>query len=140
MMSGYGTRKCGRRLLRANGYAYDSMHRLTSVTYPMGAYASVTPSKTYVYDSATVNGTAMVNVTNRLAEAYTGPMAGKQPTWVSVIRREAKPRTHISGRRTQAREIMCTSMRPTGRTDCWMRSRRAWRSVDEHTLSTKCRA
>ena len=35
--------------------AYDSMHRLKSVTYPMGAYASVTPSKTYVYDAATVN-------------------------------------------------------------------------------------
>jgi YD repeat-containing protein len=40
-------------------YAYDALHRLTGVTYPSGGYSSVTPSKTYVYDSATVNNATM---------------------------------------------------------------------------------
>jgi YD repeat-containing protein len=53
-------------------YAYDLLHRLTSVTYPSGGYASVTPAKTYVYDSATVDGTSMSYAKSRLAEAYTG--------------------------------------------------------------------
>jgi RHS repeat-associated protein len=52
-------------------YAYDLLHRPTSVTYS-GGYAGVTPSKHYVYDSATVNGQTMTNAANRLAEAYTG--------------------------------------------------------------------
>ena len=53
-------------------YAYDLLHRLTSVTYPSGGYAGVTPAKTYVYDSATVDGTSMSYAKSRLAEAYTG--------------------------------------------------------------------
>ena len=53
-------------------YTYDSLHRQTSVTYPSGSYAGVTPAKTFVYDSATVNGVAMANAKGRLAEAYTG--------------------------------------------------------------------
>jgi len=52
--------------------AYDALHRNTSITYPSGSYASVTPSKTFVYDSATVNSVAMANAKGRLAEAYTG--------------------------------------------------------------------
>ena len=52
-------------------YAYDKMHRLTSVTYPSGSYASVTPSKYFVYDSATVDSVAMSNAKSRMAEAYT---------------------------------------------------------------------
>jgi RHS repeat-associated protein len=53
-------------------YAYDALHRQTSITYPSGPYASpVTPSKYFVYDSATVNSVAMANVKSRLAEAYT---------------------------------------------------------------------
>jgi RHS repeat-associated protein len=52
---------------------YDALHRLTSITYPSGTYASSTPAKTFVYDSATVNGQAMSNAMGRLAEAYTGP-------------------------------------------------------------------
>jgi RHS repeat-associated protein len=52
-------------------YAYDALHRMTSVTYPSGSYASVTPSRYLVYDSATVNSVAMTNVKSRLAEAYT---------------------------------------------------------------------
>jgi hypothetical protein len=52
-------------------YAYDLLHRPTSVTYS-GGYAGVTPSKHYVYDSATVNGQPMTNAANRLAEAYAG--------------------------------------------------------------------
>ena len=59
----YGTVTC---------YAYDALHRLTGVTYPSGGYSSVTPSKTYVYDSATVNSTPMAYAMGRLAEAYTG--------------------------------------------------------------------
>ncbi len=50
--------------------AYDSMHRPTSVTYS-GGYASSTPQKHFVYDSATVNSVVMANVKNRLANAYT---------------------------------------------------------------------
>jgi RHS repeat-associated protein len=53
-------------------YAYDAMHRLTSVTYPSGGYSSVTPAKYYVYDSATVDSVAMSYAKSRLAEAYTG--------------------------------------------------------------------
>ena len=51
---------------------YDALHRITSIAYPSGIYASVTPSKTFVYDSATVNSVAMANAKGRLAEAYTG--------------------------------------------------------------------
>jgi RHS repeat-associated protein len=50
---------------------YDLLHRNTSVTYPSGTDASVTRSKYFVYDSATVNGVAMTNAKGRLAEAYT---------------------------------------------------------------------
>ncbi len=49
---------------------YDALHRLTSTTYS-GTYASVTPSKYFVYDSATVNSVAMVNARTHVAEAYT---------------------------------------------------------------------
>jgi RHS repeat-associated protein len=52
-------------------YTYDALHRKLSVTYPSGSYASVTPSKYFVYDSATVNGVAMANTKSRVAEAYT---------------------------------------------------------------------
>jgi YD repeat-containing protein len=51
-------------------YAYDALHRLTSVTYPSGGYSSVTPAKYYVYDSATVDSAAMSYAKSRLAEAY----------------------------------------------------------------------
>ena len=51
-------------------FAYDALHRMTSTTYT-GTYASVTPNRYFVYDSATVNSVAMVNAKTRLAEAYT---------------------------------------------------------------------
>jgi len=51
-------------------YAYDTLHRPTSITYS-GPYATNTPNKYFVYDSASVNGVTMVNARNRLAEAYT---------------------------------------------------------------------
>ena len=51
-------------------YAYDTLHRPTSLTYS-GPYSSSTPNKYFVYDAATVNGVAMANVKSRLAEAYT---------------------------------------------------------------------
>jgi RHS repeat-associated protein len=52
-------------------YAYDALHRVTSTTYPSGSYASVTPSRYFVYDSATVNSVSMSNAKTHLAEAYT---------------------------------------------------------------------
>jgi RHS repeat-associated protein len=52
-------------------FAYDALHRMTSATYPSGSYASVTPSRYFVYDSGTVNGVAMSNAKTRMAEAYT---------------------------------------------------------------------
>jgi RHS repeat-associated protein len=51
-------------------FAYDALHRPTSVTYS-GPYASNTPNRYFVYEAATVNGTAMSNTKMRLAEAYT---------------------------------------------------------------------
>jgi len=52
-------------------FKYDGLHRVTQITYPSGTYASVTLTKCFVYDSATVNGNAMANAETRLAEAYT---------------------------------------------------------------------
>ena len=53
-----------------NCYAYDALHRVTSTTFS-GPYAANTPSRYFVYDSATVNSVAMANAKTRLAEAYT---------------------------------------------------------------------
>lgn len=50
---------------------YDVLHRVVQITYPSGSYASVTPTKCFVYDSATVNSNVMANAKGRLAEAYT---------------------------------------------------------------------
>jgi len=51
-------------------YAYDTLHRLISITYS-GPYAANTPNRYYRYDSATVNGTVMANAKSRMAESYT---------------------------------------------------------------------
>jgi YD repeat-containing protein len=56
--------------------AYDSLHRLVSSSVVAGPYSSVTPQSYYVYDSATLNGTAMQNVKGSIAEAYTCPSTG----------------------------------------------------------------
>jgi RHS repeat-associated protein len=65
----------------ANGnticYTYDSLHRVTSITYA-GTDSANTPVKTFVYDSASYNGTAMANAKGNLAEAYTGPSGSKK--------------------------------------------------------------
>ena len=58
-------------------YAYDALHRTTSVTYLSGPNAASTPTKYYVYDAATVNGVTMANAKGQLAEAYTGSNASK---------------------------------------------------------------
>jgi len=50
---------------------YDALQRVTNVTYS-GPYSANTPAKTFVYDSATVNGHSMAFAAGRLAEAYTG--------------------------------------------------------------------
>lgn len=57
--------------------AFDSLHRPTSVTYPSGPNAAATPTKTFVYDAATVNSKVMQLAKGRLAEAYTGPTGSK---------------------------------------------------------------
>jgi YD repeat-containing protein len=51
-------------------YAYDALHRATSITYA-GPNAPNTPNKYFLYDSATVNSVPMANAEARLAEAYT---------------------------------------------------------------------
>jgi RHS repeat-associated protein len=51
--------------------AHDALHRQTSITYPSGVYAAVTPSKHFVYDAATVNNQSMLYTKGHLAEAYT---------------------------------------------------------------------
>jgi RHS repeat-associated protein len=50
---------------------FDALHRELTRNYPSGTYASVTPQKHFVYDTATVNSVAMANAKARLAEAYT---------------------------------------------------------------------
>ncbi len=55
-------------------YTYDAIHRVISATYS-GPYT--TPTKNFVYDSATVNGVAMANAKGHLAEAYTGSSGAK---------------------------------------------------------------
>ncbi len=51
-------------------YSYDALHRVISMASTSGPYSS-TPSRYFTYDSATVNGTAMANAKDRVAEAYT---------------------------------------------------------------------
>jgi YD repeat-containing protein len=54
-------------------YAYDLLHRLTSIAYS-GPDAPNTPNKYFVYDAATINtspSTTVQNAKTRLAEAYT---------------------------------------------------------------------
>lgn len=52
-------------------YAYDARHRVTSVTYQSGSYASSTPDKYFIYDGTSVNGIQVSNTKARLMEAYT---------------------------------------------------------------------
>jgi len=61
-------------------YTYDQLHRLLSVTYPSGSYATNTDKKYLVYDSAVVSGATMQNAKGRLAEAYTCPATGSCTT------------------------------------------------------------
>lgn len=58
-------------------HTYDALHRLLTTTYPSGTDSANTPSKTYVYDAATFNGTAMANPKGRMVEAYTGSSTSK---------------------------------------------------------------
>ena len=59
-------------------FTYDGLHRVTGVSYPNASTS--TPTKVFVYDTATVNGTAMVLTAGRLAEAYTCTTCGPTPT------------------------------------------------------------
>jgi len=58
-------------------YSYDALHRVTLITYPSGPSHTATPTRNFVYDSATVNGHTMSNAQGRLAEAYTGSSGSK---------------------------------------------------------------
>ena len=59
-------------------YQYDNLHRVSSISYPASSPdASNTPSKTFIYDAATYNGTAMSNPKGHLVEAYTGSSGSK---------------------------------------------------------------
>jgi RHS repeat-associated protein len=71
-------------------YAYDSLHRATSITYPSGSYSATTPKKYFAYDLTTVNGNTVSNTKGRLAEAYTctGSCASKiTDLWYSYSKR-----------------------------------------------------
>jgi len=59
-------------------YTYDSLHRVQTIAYSSGSpdYTNSAP-KTFVYDAATYNSTAMANAKGQLAEAYTGPSGSK---------------------------------------------------------------
>src|SRR5580704_14303773 len=56
---------------------YDTLHRPLTISYTVQNPTVATPTKTFVYDSATVNGNTMQNALGRVAEAYTGPSSGK---------------------------------------------------------------
>ena len=62
--SGCGSTSTGDLVKRSDAvtnsscYFYDALHRVTKITYS-GPYAASTPTKNFVYDSATVNGTSM---------------------------------------------------------------------------------
>lgn len=58
-------------------YGHDGWGRVTAITYPSGPNAAATPAKTFVYDSANVDGVSMSSSVGRLAEAYTGPANAK---------------------------------------------------------------
>jgi RHS repeat-associated protein len=71
-------------------YAYDSLHRVTNITYPNGSYSATTPKKYFVYDVTTVNGITVSNAKGRLAEAYTCTGACSSKTtdlWYSYSKR-----------------------------------------------------
>jgi len=51
-------------------YSWDALHRNTSKVYKSGPY-STTPTKCFVYDSATVNSASMPYAKTHMAEAYT---------------------------------------------------------------------
>ncbi len=53
-------------------YTYDALHRPTTITY-----SNSTPTKTFIYDAATLSSTAMSNAKGRMAEAYTGSSGSK---------------------------------------------------------------
>jgi len=51
--------------------SYDGLHRPLTVEVASGSYSTTTQQMHYVYDSASLNGTAMQNVKGTLAEAWT---------------------------------------------------------------------
>jgi RHS repeat-associated protein len=58
-------------------YGYDQLHRILSLSYSTTSPTISTPTKNFVYDSATVDAATMQNAKTRLAEAYTGPSSAK---------------------------------------------------------------
>jgi RHS repeat-associated protein len=52
-------------------YGYDGLHRLTQVSYPSGANAAGTATKTYIYDNASPWGVNVANPMGRLTGALT---------------------------------------------------------------------
>ncbi len=63
-------------------YTYNEAHQLLSATTIRGPYVYPNGSqiKQFVYNSATLNGSAMQNTAGRLARAYTYPTAGQGNT------------------------------------------------------------
>ena len=59
-------------------YQYDALHRMTQISYPSGPDSANTPTKVFVYDAATYNGTAMSNAKGQIAEAYTGSSSSRK--------------------------------------------------------------
>ncbi len=69
-------------------FAYDGIHRKTTVTHPSGAYASSTPTKCFLYE-ASIDGKTVNYPTGRLAEAYTTTSACSKTTLPPVVTDEA---------------------------------------------------
>jgi hypothetical protein len=63
-------------------YAYDVLHRVTSISYPSGTYMSVTPMKVFYYDASHFNTT--YNTKGRLASAGTCQNPTCAGSWITA--------------------------------------------------------
>jgi RHS repeat-associated protein len=61
------------RQLRGPGFrVFLELARVTQINYSAAGTFAAAPTKYFIYDSASLSGTAMANAVGRLAEAYTG--------------------------------------------------------------------
>ena len=72
-------------------FTYDNQHRLLSSIVTAGPQSTVTAQNHYVYDVATVNGTAMQNAKGSMVEAYTCANPGSCSTKLTDVAESIYP-------------------------------------------------